>query len=68
MTPKFKIGQKVFFKSDVEQYGIIINVINDRYANEPQYEVKPADGRFYGDYIHQDAKTTTLYESDCHET
>jgi hypothetical protein len=67
MLSKYNVDDEVFFKSDIEQYGIIVKIIPDRYNNKIQYEVKPSSGRFYGEYIPRDAKTTTLYESDCYE-
>jgi hypothetical protein len=64
MKPKYEIGDEIFFKSDIEQYGIIVSIIPGLMT---QYEVKPSAGRFFGEYIPKNAKTTILYESDCHE-
>ena len=55
----YKVGQVVGFKSDVEQYGTIVEVREDRY-NATEYKVKASD-RFHGEYI-GGQEYTLIYE------
>ena len=57
-----KIGDIVGFKCDIEQYGEIVEITRE-YGRDI-LTLKPANGRFDGEYI-RDAKTTKESSSDC---
>lgn len=48
-TSKVKVGDKVWFKDDVEQAGIVENILSDKSGTV--FVVRPADGfSFLGGY------------------
>lgn len=60
--PKYKVGQHVFVKYDIEQVGKIEKVINDRWADETQYEIRVHEG----DYVNNRSRgaVVTFSESE----
>jgi hypothetical protein len=46
-----KKGDKVWFKADVEQQGIIVAIENDYYSGKTWLTLKPAGHSFQGEYI-----------------
>jgi len=57
---KVKVGDTVDFKSDTEQFGIVIKIDGNRLTLESPY-----DSGFLGDYI-GGRETTVVNADDCH--
>ena len=59
-----KIGDTIGFKSDIEQYGIIVG-INTNGWGDVEYEVKPAGDHFEGEYLSRTQQTTDVRADRC---